>query len=147
MHGSRKGGLQLRKDFLNAIDHADDVRSGLALNIQDDRWPLIRPSCLPHVFSRVPGHCHVRQSHRRAVAIRNDDGIVSRARKKLVIGANRKRLVLSIEGAFGLIDVGVTQRSAQIFQAEPVRSQCRRVGLNANGRPLAPADTDQPNSG
>ena len=52
LDGGGKRGLQLRQEFLDAIDDGDDVRAGLALNVEDDRGILVGPGGLLGRFPR-----------------------------------------------------------------------------------------------
>jgi len=55
--------------------------------------------------------------------------------------------VLAVESALGLIDIGLAQGGAEIFEAHSVRGQRRGIRLNAHGGALAAADADESDSG
>ena len=147
LDGRRQRGLQLRQKFFDAVHHGDDVRAGLALNVQDDRRIFVGPRGLANVFRAVDDGGHIGEPHRRAVAVGDDDGAVAVAGNQLVIGADGVSLMLAVERAFGLVDVGLAQRGAQIFQTQPVGRQRRGIRLHAHRGTLAAADADQPNAG
>ena len=147
LHGRRQRGLQLRQKFFDAIDDGDDVRARLALNIQNDRRSFVGPRRLPNVFRAVDDGGHIGEPDGRAIAIRDDDGAVAVAGKQLVVGADGVGLMRAVERAFGLVDVGLAQCGAQIFQAQPIRSQRGGIGLHAHRGTLSAADADQPNAG
>ncbi len=121
--GSRKRRLQLRQNFLDAINYADDVRARLPLNVQNHRRLLVGPRRLAHIFRAIDCRSHVRQPHRRAIPIRHDNLAVALAGQQLVVRANRECLMQSVKRAFGLIDVGIPQRGSQIFQTQSIRRQ------------------------
>ena len=52
-------------------------------------------------------------------------------------------LAWPVEHALRLIDVGLAERSAQIFEAQSVRCERCRIRLDANRRLLPAADGDQ----
>ena len=70
-------------------------------------------------------------------------GVVLRARDQLIVRADSERLPRAVENALRLVHVGGRQRRAQIFKAQAIRRQRRRVGLNPNRRLLSAADGDQ----
>src|ERR1700681_4899783 len=53
----------------------------------------------------------------------------------------------AVEGALGLINIGLAQRCAQIFEAKAVRSEGRGIRLNTNGGALAAANAHESDSG
>ena len=116
--GSR--GLKLGKKLLDAVDHADDVGAGLALNIHQDRGIVIGPRGLQSVFHAIAYSGDIRNANRSAVAVRDDDRLIRLAAKKLIVGADGVGLLRPVERAFGLIDVGVGECGAKIFQAHAV---------------------------
>src|SRR6266481_2500866 len=118
-HAHRGGqrSLQLRQQFLDAVDHRDDVGAGLALNIQDDRRSLVGPGSLLHVLHAIQHGGHVGQPDGRAIAISDDQRSVAIARNELIVCANRVGLMRTVESSFGLVHVGLRQRRAQIFEA------------------------------
>src|SRR5208282_637625 len=137
-HGRGQRRLQLRQQFLDAIHHADDVRSGLALDVHDDRRNLVHPCREPRVFRAVNYIRYIAQSHGSAVAISDDDRLVLGGGKKLIVGANRVGLARAIDYTLGLIHIRLGQSVANIFQAQAVRSERRRIYLNSY-RGLLPA--------
>src|SRR6202030_2859805 len=102
----RHGSLQLRQNCLDAIGHADDVASGLALNIEQNRGRGVNPGRLLHVFSAVDGGGYVRQTHWCAVPVGDDYAVILLAREQLVVVANGERLPRTINHALGLVHIG-----------------------------------------
>ena len=99
------------------------------------------------VFRAVDDGGDVGEPDRRAVAVGDDDGAIAVAGDELIIRADGVGLMRAIEGAFGLIDVGLAQRGAQIFQTQTVGRQRGGIGLNAHGGTLAAADADEADAG
>ncbi len=149
LHLNRAGKrrLQLRQQRLDAIDDGDDVRAGLALNVQDDGGMLVGPGGLLGVFGAVENGGDIAEAHRRAVAIGDDERAIAVAGQKLIVRADREGLMRAVEIPFRLIDVGLAQREAQILKTQSVRSELRRIRLNPHGRPLAAADADHADAG
>ncbi len=93
---------------------------GLALNIQNDGGMFIGPGGLPDIFCAIEDGSDIAEPNRRAVAVRNDDRAIAFAREQLIVRADGIGLMRTVEGAFGLIDVGLAQRSAQILKTQAV---------------------------
>ena len=89
----------------------------------------------------------VRQSHRRSITVRDNHGPVTIARQKLIVGADGVSLPRAVKVAFCLVNVRLSYGRAHIFETEPVGGERRRICLNADGRLLPAADTDQPHAG
>ena len=68
VHCRRQVGLELRQKLFDAVNDLDDVRAGLALDVDDDRRRLVHPRRELGVFHVVNHVRHVGQNHRRAVA-------------------------------------------------------------------------------
>ena len=113
----RQRRLQLRQNVLHAVNHRNNIRAGLPLNIQNHGGLLVGPCRLPNIFGSVDGGCHVAEPHGRSIAERDHDVAIALARKQLVVRANRIRLLLPVERPLGLVDVRVPQRRPQILQA------------------------------
>ncbi len=98
------------------------------------------------IFHAVNHGRDIRQPHRRAIPIRHDHRPITVAGDELIVGSDRVRLMQAIECAFGLVDIGLAQGGAQIFQAHAIGGQGRGIGLNSNSRALPAADADKPDS-
>ena len=66
------------KQFFDPIHHLDDIRTRLALNIDDHRRHLIHPRRLLDVFHVIDHIGHFGEMNRRSVAIGNDQRPVVR---------------------------------------------------------------------
>ncbi len=143
VHARRETALQLRQKLLDAIDDVDDVRARLALNVHDDGGRRIHPRRLLRVFHAVDDAGHVGHTHRRAVAIGDDDRLVVRAGEDLVVRPDAVALLRSLQIALGLIGIRRRQSAAQILEAQSVRGQSSGIGLHTHGGLLSAADGDE----
>ena len=89
--------LQTRKQILDAVHNADDVRARLPLNIQDHGRRCIHPRGKLIVFDAVHHVGDVRKANRAAVFIRDDQRTVGIGALKLVVGANCERLARAVQ--------------------------------------------------
>ena len=133
----------MRQQFLDSIDHRDDIRSGLPLNVQDDCGSLVHPGGLPGVLGVVEDGGDIGQLDGGAVLVGDDERSVIRAGEQLVVGSNLVRLMSAVEVSLGLIDVGGDDGRAQVLQIEAVGGHRRGVRLNPDSRFLSAADADQ----
>ena len=147
LHGGRHAGLQLRQQLLDAVHHGDDVGARLALDIDDDRGLAVHPGGLLGVFGGIDDRGHVGGAHRGSIAIGHDHRLVIAAGKQLVVGADGVGLAIAVQRALGLVHVGRGQGGAQIFQAQVVGGQLRRIGLNAHRGLLPAGDRNQSHAG
>ena len=99
-------GLQARHQRLDPVDDRDDVGAGLALNIDDHGRRQVHPRRRLDVLGVVDRVGDVGKFDRRAVVIGDDQRQVILRREQLIVGADRVRLLLAVEVALGLIDVG-----------------------------------------
>src|SRR5262249_49750380 len=99
------------------------------------------------VFHAVDNGRNVCEPDGSAIAIGNDERAVALTGDQLIVRADRVSLVWAVKSALGLINVGLAQRGAQILEAESVRSEGCGIRLDAHGRPLAAADTDEADTG
>src|SRR5207253_9944976 len=83
----------------------------------------------------------------QASQVGNNHGRILRARNQLVIGTNRVGLAVTVEHAFGLVDIRLSDSGPQILEAQTIRSQGRGVRLDPYCRFLAAADRNQTHSG
>ena len=143
MNGSRQRAFELRQQLFDAVHDLDDIGARLALDIDDDGGGLVHPGRLLRILGIVDHVGHVGQHHRRIVAIGDDQRPIVLARKELIVRTDDGGAPGPVERALGLIDIGGRHGRAHIFEGQSVRGQRRRVGLNPDGGPLAPADADE----
>ena len=147
LDGGGQGGLELGQEALDAVHHRDDVGPGLALDIYDDGGRLVHPRRELDVFDAVDDVGHVGQPHGGAVLVGDDDLLVLVTRQELIVRPDGEGLPRPLEIALRLIDVGLPEDDAQVFEAEPVGGERGGVGLHADGGPLTAADRDEPHPG
>ena len=147
LHRRRQRGLQARHQRLDPVHHRDDVGAGLALDVDDHGRRQVHPRRRLDVLGVVDRVGDVGKFDRRAVVIRDDQRHVILGREQLVVGPDRVRLLLAVEVALRLIDVGARDRSAQILERHAIRRERSRIGLDAHRRLLSAADTHQPDAG
>jgi hypothetical protein len=83
----------------------------------------------------------------RAVLVADDQvGIVVDA-QQLVVGVDRVAAGRAVEAALGAVGVGGADRALHIGQGDAVAGHGLGVGLDADGRALAAADSDQAHAG
>ncbi len=79
--------------------------------------------------------------------VSDDDTLEIAAGHQLIVGLNLVVLLRAIEVAFSLVQTGLLECRADIFQVDAVVRKLRRIHAYAHRRFLSAADADQPNSG
>ena len=108
---------------------------------------LVHPRRELDVLHAVDDVGHVGQPHRRAVLVGDDDLLVLVARQELVVGPDGERLPRPLQIALGLVDVGLAEDGAQVFETQPVGGERGGIGLHADGGTLTAADRDESHAG
>ena len=151
MDPGRKRSSQARKNLLNPLDGLDDVRARLSLNIKQHRWLIALsrrrdPRGQPVVFHAVRNVRHILQPNWAPVSICENDRLEILRLEDLIIRTESEGLLVAIEAPLGGINVGLRNRGTGVFQAQPLRSQRRRVDLHTHRRLLIAFDRDKPDS-
>ena len=89
-----------------------------------------------HVLHVVDHLADVAQPHRRTVFVRHNHLRVAGGGEDLVIRADGVGLARAVKAAFGLVDVILSQRVANVFHAKSLGRDRRRVDTNADRRLL-----------
>ena len=144
---SREAGLKRGQQFLNAVYNADDVRARLPLDIHDDGGNFIHPCRLQRVLRSVDYSGYVLDTDRSPILISDDNGLVGAAGQELIVRADGKGLARAIEVSLRLVDIGGSECSPQVFQAQTVCGELGRVGLHAHRRFLPSGNRHQPDAG
>ena len=143
----RQRRLQVGQLLLDRVDGRDHVGARLALDVEDDRRAQLAVLAGPGAEARVLGALDhpgdVDQAHRRAVLVGDDQLLVVVGGEQLVVGVDRVRALRPVEAALGAVRVGRRDRRAQRVDADAVRRQRLRVGLDPHRRPLAAGERDQ----
>ena len=119
----------------------------MTLNVYDHGRGQVHPGSLPGVLGAVDHVGNVGEANRGTILRSDDDVLIFVAAEKLIVGVDGVRLPLPIQNAFCLIDIGLPQNCAQIFQAEAIGSQRGGVCLNAYGGLLSSADRNEADAG
>ena len=128
--------LQTRKELLHAVGHVDDVRARLAHDIEDDGAPLVRPGRELRVLDPVLDGRDVREAHRGAVLERDDDRLVRRRARELVVRGECVVLACAVDVALRLVHVRAHERGPHVFEGEAGTRERARIDLHAHGRLL-----------
>src|SRR5581483_6332593 len=139
----RQGGAELGQALLDAVNNLNNVGAGLALDVEDDRRGLVHPCRLFGVLGAVDDGGDVFKHDRRALAIGDDDAFVIRAGGELVVGADLVAKLRAVKIAFGLVDAGLLEGGAQIFEVQAVGREGSGIGLDAHGRLLSAHNGDE----
>ena len=143
LNGGGEIGLELRQQRLDALDYADGVGAGLALDVQNDGGGLVHPRRLLVIFYVVDDFGDVGKHDGRAVAVGDHHVAIVGAADQLIVGIDLVVLARAVEVALGGIHAGLDQRGAQVFEIDAVRGERVRIGADAHGRLLAAADAHQ----
>ena len=138
---------QRRQQRLDAVDDLDDVRAGLALDVDEQRRRPVHPRRQPRVFGGDLDRGDVGEQHRRAVAVGDDRFEIVAGIADLVVGVDGERLRRAVEIALRRIDVEVGDGRAQVVEVEAVGGERERIGVDAHRRALAAGDRHQADAG
>ena len=139
----RQRGLELWQDGLDAIHHRNDVGSRLPLNVHNHCRLVIHPRGLFRVLNVIHDSRHIGQPNGRAFTVCNDDLLIVVAREDLIVRPDGEYLQVTFEVSFGLIDIGPSQRAANIFKAQAVSGKSHGDDLNSHTRFLSATDPDE----
>ena len=137
----RQRRLQLRQEGLHPIGRLDDVGPRLPLDVEDDGALLAGPAGELRVLHAVDHLADLVEADGRAVLVGDDERPERGGLPQLVVGGQHEILPRPIEVAFGLIDVGLREDGAHVFQRQP--GQSFGIDLHAHGRLLAAIDRHQ----
>ena len=129
------------------VDDLDHVGPWLALHIKQHRRGLVGPCSKPHVLRTNFHHGNVAEPQRRLVPVGQHQVEIIVGRLELVVGVDGRRAQRAVQRSFRLVDVGRHDCRAQFGHRQASRSQCLRIGLDANRRPLAALDRHKPDPG
>ncbi len=124
--------FELRHEGADRVDYGDRVRARLALNRHRDAAPSIEPARDPVVLNAVDYVRHVAQTHRRAVAIRDDERAKLICIFRLDIGLQGQIRVLAIERTGGRVGITVANGGVNVVYTDAAVSHRRRIELHAH---------------
>ena len=142
LHVGRQHRLQVGQDRADALDGLDDVRAGLAADVEQHRGLAVRPRGELVVLDAVDDLRDIGQPHRRAVLVADDRRAVLRGVGQLIVGADGEALGRAVEDALRRVDVGLRQRAAHVSIVRPRFASC--AGLTCTrtaGRTLPAIET------
>ena len=142
MNGGGEIALEQRQKLLDAIDHLDDVRPRLALNIHDDRGSFVHPRSLPNIFHVIVDSSHIRKFDWGSVVVGDHDLLKIGSGEELVVRLNLVVLLRTVEVPDGLIEAGLLQSRAHILEVDTVRRQSGWIDAYADGGFLPATDAD-----
>ena len=143
LDGRGDRGFELGQQCLDSIDRLDDVGARDTLNGKNDGTLLVVPAGQQVVLRPLDRLSDVANAHRRAVPVGNDQIVVGLGLQQLIVGIERKSLTRAVERSLRQVDIGLAQHRADVLQADAAGGERLRVDLNANGRLLLAADSDQ----
>ena len=114
-------------------DDVDGVGSGLPLNRQHDAGNAVHPVGDVLVLDPVADRGDLIETHRRPVAVRDDERAVDAGIGKLAVGLDVIGLVRPEERAHRQVDVGALNRPLDLVDADLPAGECLRVQLHAHG--------------
>ena len=144
--GSRDGRLQLRQQRLDAIHRLDDVGARLLEDRQQNGGLAVGPGRDFVVFRAIDGTPNVADTHRRAIAIGQDDVIPGLRAQQLIVVIDRERAGGAVDATLRTVGRCVRDHGTHVFQAQPHRGELFRIDLNTHRRLLLTVDADLGNA-
>ena len=138
-------GAKLGKQRFHEVGGLDDVRAGLALDVEQHGRIAADPARQADVFDVVHRFADVRHANGRTVPVGDDDVAIIGAGKNLVIDVDGIGLARAVEAAFGRVDAALNQCRANVLQAQTQRRECGGIQAHAHGRFLISLDGHEAN--
>ena len=106
------------------------------------RWSLYQPA-IRSFSGALIGAADVADADRRAVSIGDHEiGVIVRV-QQLVVGVERVGLARAVERALRQVDIGLSQRGADVLEIDAARGKRLWIKLHPDRRLLLAADTDE----
>src|SRR5262249_7868074 len=138
----RHEGAQIGQLRADAVDGLDDVDAGLAEDDEDDGRLAVRHRRGAQVLDGARDPRDVDQSYRRAVAPRDDQGLVGGRLEQLIGRVDLPGEPAVVELPLGAVDVGGGEDASHFVEADAVAGERHRVQVDADRRQGAAADED-----
>ena len=119
---------------LHIIDGLDNVGPRLAEQGDEDSGSSVGPTKVAHILDGILHVGHIRQSHRGAVAVGDDQRRIICSHNCLIVRVDLKAPVAVINRALRAIGISCGKRSAHVLEADAVFVERLRVELDANGK-------------
>ena len=116
-------GFECGQNLAHCVDDLDGIGSRLALNGEHDAASPVVPGCDLVVLHAVEHTTKLLETHRRAVAVRDDQRPVGDRVGELPRRLNIGRLVAAIERSGRQVDIGVADRLLDVGQRDPARGE------------------------
>ena len=139
--------FELRQQRLDVVDGLDHIGAGHAQDGENDGALLVVPAGQQVVLRRLDRLSDVANSHRRAVAIGDDQIVIGFRLQQLVVGIEGEGLPRAVERSLWQVDIGTAEHGSHILQAEAAGGERLRIDLNPDRRLLLAADADLADAG
>jgi hypothetical protein len=136
--GNRR--LELRHQRPHAVYGVDDVRSRLAEDDEEHGRLAVGDPGRANVLDRIGHAGDVREAHRRALRVVDDQRLVVRGLEQLVRRGDRPRLRAGADLPLGPVRVGGVEGGPHVVEPEPVVVQRERVHVDPDGGQRAASD-------
>ena len=138
----RNVGAERRQFLLDAVHRVDDVGARLLEHDQRDGALLSNPGRNRGIRRAFHGAADVPDADRRAIPISDDEIVIRRCRRQLVIVVDRIALGFAADRAFRGLNGGVCDDRLHIGKAQSHFAELGRVDLDADRRRLLSSDDD-----
>ena len=118
---------------LDAFDGVDDVGVRLAADLDQNGRLAVREPHVPHVLDGIDHASQIRQAHRRAVAVDDDEIPVILRLEKLVAHDERRGGLPVVQRAFRFVGIRILEKSSDLIQPHVVPGNRLRIDFNAHG--------------
>ena len=130
----RKLSLKLRHQSLNPRDRVDDVRIGLAVDLDLNHRIAVYDAEVPDILIPVDDAAEVREADGRAVPVDHHQILVFLRQEKLVGGINRNLDLGVCERAFRLVRIGALEERADLIETHVVARRAAADSLRREPR-------------
>ena len=120
----------------------DDVGAGLPVEDDQDGRLAVGEAGVAEIFDPVGYLADIRQVHRRAVAVGDDQRLVVGGLVGLVVGVDLVALVADVDAALRAVRVGAGQRGAHVLETDAVFVKRLRNEFDPHRRQRTAADDD-----
>ena len=126
--------FQMRQLGLHIIDGLDNVGARLAEQGDENGGLSVGPTKVAHILNGILHVRHIRQPHRDAVAVGDDDRRKISCHTCLIVRVDLKAPVAVVDRALWTVGVSCSKRGAHVLEADAVFVERLRVELDADGK-------------
>ena len=138
--GWRDRRFQMRQRGLDTFHGVDDVGARLFEDDQQDALLAVLPGAQILILWPVDRLADIAHPYRCPIAPGQNDIIVLRGLRKLIVVVNRERLTLRVDSALRRIDGGIDQHAAHVLQGQAHVGKLAGINLHPHGTFLLAAD-------